>query len=212
MNNRITLGTTSISLKLFSVLVGGFLGILLLIHIVTRNSAQAPLSVPLVSGAESVALLAEPLAFTGSKSVSSKSIQLPEGALSAKDMLKVTYNLHGVCLLDGPSSTISLIVPDANPSSVSLSRYGQNCLNGKQSIDIPFSQFANLANQEKTSAIRFTFWYPTRYTIDILRVVTYNSGGAVLGLSSDIPKEPVRKSFPRITPLRPSPYAASSRE
>jgi len=161
-----------------------------------------------VKSASSIQLLSKVWHLTGNKIVSEATQTLPKHILDGKNTFKITYDLHGLCVSPGQASAIELIGANKKVYSISFSDYGQNCENGQQTIDVPLSSFIGLDAQQPVEQIRATFWYPTFYSVDITNIVAYNSGSAVLGISTDQKVRPSPKKFPHITPIRPSPYAA----
>ena len=80
--------------------------------------------------------------------------------------ITVTYDLHGLCARDGDASAV---IWDQNGwRYVSLSNYGQNCLDGEQTVDIALSDFPNLdTNADLTGKLHARFWNETSFTVDI---------------------------------------------
>jgi len=145
---------------------------------------------------------------TGTKSISERTNPVASKILSNKNTLRVTYNLHGLCVLEGNASSLSFIEKDTNKKySVSLSDYGKNCSNSLQTVDIPLSHF-EFPKDTKVKSIIASFWYPTQYEVDIQSAILYKSDDVVLGESTK--KENVKKTFPNITPIREFPYAKES--
>src|SRR5204862_4673442 len=96
-----------------------------------------------------------------------------------KNMLQITYDLHGLCLLPGDASAI-ILQTNRQKSSVSLSRYGKNCYDGEQTVQIPLHDFSGFIPSQGSLAIKTSFWYPTEYAIDVKHILAYNNQ-AVLG-------------------------------
>lgn len=144
----------------------------------------------------------------GTKSISELSNLVSPKILSDKNMLRVTYNLHGLCVLDGNASSLSFIDKETKKKySVSLSDYGKNCTDGLQTIDIPLSHF-EFPKDARVESVIASFWYPTQYEVDIQSAILFKSDTVVLGESTK--KENVKKTFPNITPIRQFPYAKTS--
>jgi hypothetical protein len=100
--------------------------------------------------------------------------------LAGKDMMRITYNLHGLTALNGLRSNISFEQDDAE-KYISLSDYGQNGLNGWQTIEVPLKQF----DYDNTQGIGdgeiwVHFWYGSAYHVEISSIVVYSTGGSEL--------------------------------
>lgn len=148
---------------------------------------------------------------SGSKSIASQSQILPYNALKDKNMLNISYNLHGLCVMSGDASSITIIPKEGNKKySISFAEYGQNCHDGEQTIEIPLSNFEGLNPDQQIQSIEARFWYPTYYNVEIKNAVAYHADTAVLGASTPQRKTPHNKTFPNISPIRPFPYAATN--
>ena len=113
--------------------------------------------------------------------------------------------------MSGDASSLTIIPKDSEKKySISFAEYGQNCLDGLQTIEIPLSSFEGLNPDQQIQAITARFWYPTYYNVEIKNAVAYHANTAVLGASTPQRKTPHNKTFPNISPIRPFPYAATS--
>ena len=147
----------------------------------------------------------------GSKSIDTKSQILSSHVLRGKNMLNITYNLHGLCVMNGKASSITIYPKNSNNKySISFAEYGQNCYDGEQTVEIPLSNFEGLNPNQKVQSIEAQFWYPTYYNVEIKSAIAYHAKTAVLGASIPPRKTPLHKTFPNISPIRPFPYAATS--
>ena len=104
--------------------------------------------------------------------------------LQGKDVLRVTYDLHGLMAQEGTGKNNSAIVfNQPNWYGVSLVNYGTNGLNGEQTVDIPISAFLELPDPgqnivggrqldltEPVSSIRARFWHQDHFTVDITAI------------------------------------------
>lgn len=93
------------------------------------------------------------------------------GNMSTKSGLRITYNLHGTCFGGG---TASAIIFDQNGwKYISLSNYGQNCLNGSQTVTIPLSawQAVGLNLSQNVGTFHVRFWHGSAFTVDITSAV-----------------------------------------
>jgi murein DD-endopeptidase MepM/ murein hydrolase activator NlpD/lipopolysaccharide export system protein LptA len=93
--------------------------------------------------------------------------------LQGKDTLRVTYDLHGLTALPGDASAI--IFDQSGWRYISLSDYGQNGLDGIQTVDIPLSDFPGLDLNTSVGLLHTRFWYSTIFDVDIISIVAYNS-------------------------------------
>jgi hypothetical protein len=190
---------------IIGAVIGGVFLTLLGYFLVHKTHPANPIQSGTISGAQSETLLLSPWTLNGSKTLSEASADIPVGAMDGKNALKVTYDLEGICALDGISSAISLVQHESSKkASVSLSDYGKNCQAGEQTVEIPLAHFRDIDWSKPVDEITGTFWYPTQYTIKITQIVAFNSGN-ILGISNE-DKKKEHKTFPDITPIRPFPY------
>lgn len=94
-------------------------------------------------------------------------------ALQNKSTLKLTYDLHGLCILPGDASAVIINQPEGAWHYVSLSDYGKNCYNGVQSADIPLAAFPGLDLSQPVGVFHIRIWYPQPLTIDITSVKVF---------------------------------------
>lgn len=90
---------------------------------------------------------------------------IPANALNGKVSMTITYNLHGTCILNGDASAI--IFDQPGWKYISLSQYGQNCLDGSQEVTIPLSAWPNLDTNANVGTFHTRFWKTGAYTIDV---------------------------------------------
>ena len=86
-------------------------------------------------------------------------------------MVRITYDLHGLNALPGDASAI--IFDQGGWQYISLSDYGQNGLNGSQTVDIPLADFMNLDLGQPVEGLHTRFWYSTAFTVDITSIVAH---------------------------------------
>lgn len=131
------------------------------------GGAVAKLSYAVVpaTGAE---LLTAPWNLTGNNGASEKYQSINSNSLSGKTKIRVTYNLHGLTAMGGDASAI--IFDQNGWKYVSLSSYGQNGLNGSQTVDIPLSAFTGLDLTQPVGTLHTRFWYSSAFTVDITSV------------------------------------------
>lgn len=95
----------------------------------------------------------------------------------SKDMMRITYNLHGLTALNGLRSNISFDQDD-DEQYISLSDYGQNGYNGWQTIEVPLKQFGfDNTRVIDDGEIWVHFWYGSAYQVEISSIVVYSTGG-----------------------------------
>ncbi|HSW97430.1 MAG TPA: hypothetical protein VLF89_06405 [Candidatus Saccharimonadales bacterium] len=128
-----------------------------------------------VKGEAGISLVTQPWHIEGNKTFSVKSISLDTEAFSRKDTLLLTYNLHGLCMLGDTASEVILIDNAGTLHGVSLTKYGKNCFNGEQTINIPLTRFSVSGSNMKFTKLEFSFWYPTEYAVDITKMIAYSS-------------------------------------
>lgn len=104
--------------------------------------------------------------------------------LKNMDVVRVTYNLHGLIAQEGDRKNDSVIVfNQPNWFGVSLSNYGENGLDGIQSVDIPIIDFMELPDPERgilggrhldltepISSIRARFWHRDYFLVEIIEI------------------------------------------
>ncbi len=104
----------------------------------------------------------------GNKSVADYAVTIFPANFENKNSLTLTYDLHGLCLLGGRASTIYFERPKTEEIyEVSLSKYGQNCYDGLQTVHIPFQDFGDPEKIKQTTRFRLAFWYQAQYRIEI---------------------------------------------
>lgn len=96
-----------------------------------------------------------------------------QNALQGMDTIRVTYNMHGLCALGGDAS--ALIFDQSGWQYASLSDYGQNCLDGIQTVEIPISHFGNLNPNASVGTMHTRFWNSTGFTVEIFSIVAFDS-------------------------------------
>lgn len=146
-------------------------------------------------------LILNTLHVAGNKKLIENHISVPPYALKDKNVLRLTYDLHGLCLLQGEASAIMFEQGLFDTRhSVSLSDYGKNCYDGEQTVDIPLDHFVGLDMSRPITKFITKFWYPTVYFIDIKSAFAYNTKSAILGKSSTGRKNPNKKITSVSTP------------
>lgn len=120
-----------------------------------------------------VELLPQPWYLVGSNGASEKYQSINALSLQGNDTLRITYDLHGLNVLCGDASAI--IFDQNGWQYISLCNYGQNGLNGIQTVDIPLSAFTGLNPNAPVGTLHTRFWYSTTFSVDILSVKVFNS-------------------------------------
>jgi len=106
--------------------------------------------------------------------------------LKSKDILQVTYDLHGLMAQDGSGMNDSAIVftqPFWYGISLANPKYGQNGLDGEQTVQISLRDFVELPNSYEgieggapldlnapVSSIRARFWHAGHFMVDITSI------------------------------------------
>jgi hypothetical protein len=98
-------------------------------------------------------------------------------ALKGNTNLRITYNLKGICLLDGDASAIIFdqLINKTWWQYISLSKYGKNCLNGEQTVDIPLFNFKDLDITQQVGTFHVRIWHSKPYSIDITSASLYSN-------------------------------------
>ncbi len=139
------------------------------------SQTPTPTSTP-APGINGVELLSAPWHLEGNNGSAELYDGFPYGALQGKNMLRITYNLHGLQALGNDASAI--IFDQNGWKYISLSNYGQNGLDGVQTVDIPLSAFTGLDTNASVNSIHTRFWYGSAFVVDITSIVAYTSGGS----------------------------------
>ena len=117
-------------------------------------------------------LLPNPWTLTANNGSAEKYQAINANALVGMDSIKLTYNLHGACLVGGDASAIIFDQPLGGLwRYISLSNYGKNCFDGEQIISIPLSNFPGLDVQKPVGTFHVRFWNSKLFNIDLTQVV-----------------------------------------
>jgi hypothetical protein len=91
--------------------------------------------------------------------------------LRDKLFIRVTYDLHGLTALPGDASAIIFDQPvNQGWHFISLSDYGQNGMDGQQTVDIPLADFSGLNLNEAVGTLHTRFWSEDNYVVDIVSI------------------------------------------
>ena len=152
----------------------------------TPIPASASNSCSEVNGVE---LLSKPWHLEGDNSSSEQYQQIDPNALKGKNKLLITYNLHGLTIREGDRKDESAIIFDQpHWFVISLANYGQNGLDGEQTIEVPLSDFIGLPDEPSGTAggtllnldqpvnmLHARFWNSSHFVIDIMSVCVFSS-------------------------------------
>jgi PKD repeat protein len=130
-----------------------------------------PTYTPTPAGA--VELLAQPWHLVGNNGAAEAYQDIDPYVLLGRDMLRITYDLHGLTALGGDASAI--IFDQNGWQYISLSNYGQNGLDGEQVIDVPLSDFSGLDPNTAVGTLHTRFWYNGSFVVDITSIIAYSS-------------------------------------
>lgn len=145
----------------------------------TNTSTPTATPTP-TSGVNGVELLTSPWHLTGKNGAAEAYQSIAPNVLQGKNTLRITYNLHGLQALGGDASAI--IFDQNGWQYISLSNYGQNGLNGVQTVEIPLSAFPGLNLNATVGTLHTRFWYSKSFIVDITSIVAYTK---VVGASVD---------------------------
>lgn len=132
-----------------------------------------PTATPSPSPTGGIELLPSPWHLVGNNGAAELYQSVDPNILSGMNMVRITYNLHGLQALGGDASAI---ICDQNGwNYISLSDYGQNGLDGEQTVDIPLANFGIDLSQPVDGTIHVRFWYGDSFTVDITSIVVYHA-------------------------------------
>lgn len=163
----------------------------------TPTATRTPIFTPApTSVANGIELLSSPWHLVGNNGAAEAYQGIASTVLQGKNMLRITYDLHGLVALGGDASAI--IFDQNGWRFISLSNYGQNGRNGQQTVDIPLSAFPGLNPNASVGTLHTRFWYGGPFVVDIYSIVAYNSGG---GTATPV-QTPTRTPTPTNTPTK----------
>jgi len=159
--------------------------------------------------AGSTELLTKPWVLSANSGASQRYQLIDSNALKGNTNLRITYNLKGTCLLDGDASAIIFDQPiNRTWRYISLSKYGKNCYDSEQSVDIPLSDFKDLDRSLQVGTFHVRIWQSKSYSIDITSASLYNN---ILTPTVTLIPTPTPRPISSPTPTPPpSPLIASS--
>ncbi len=164
-----------------------------------------------VARSGSTSLLPQPVRLEGNKEIARFTLPIPDESVRRKETLKVTYDLQGLCVREGAAASMTLRHMNTLVRRIPFASAGKNCHQGLQSVDIPLESLSDMITNDAPVALDISVWYPTAFSVEILSIVSYNAGSAVLGISIPEASPPIRKTFDHIQPIRPEPFATSNR-
>jgi murein DD-endopeptidase MepM/ murein hydrolase activator NlpD len=118
-----------------------------------------------------VELLTAPWNLSGNNGASEEYETIPAGVLAGKTTMRITYDLHGMNAIGGDASAI--IFDQNGWKYISLANYGQNGLNGVQTVDIPLSAFTGLNLTTGSTSLHTRFWYGSSFAVDITSIKVF---------------------------------------
>lgn len=145
-----------------------FLGSFIFLLVIAMSGLS--LKVTQARADNSYAILNSPWKISADSGAVEKYQSVDPSALLGKNVLRIAYNLHGLCLLSGDASAIIFDQPLGVWHYVSLSNYGKNCFDGNQTVDIPLSDFGGLNTSVSTNLFHVRFWYDKQFALDISTV------------------------------------------
>jgi hypothetical protein len=139
----------------------------------TATPTNAPTPTPALPGG--VELLTDgPMHLEGNNGDNQAYQEIPPTVLGNKTHIRVRYNLHGLTALGNDASAL-IFDQGGDWRFVSLAKYGQNGLDGVQTVDIPLSHFPGLNPNAPVGTFHTRFWYNEPFTVDILSAIVYTS-------------------------------------
>jgi hypothetical protein len=152
-------------------------------------------------------LLSSPWTLSASSGAKEAYQNVSPQVLYGQEKLTLSYNLHGLCVLRGDASAI--IFDQNGWKYISLADYGQNCLDGGQTVEIPLSAFRDIDNGSAldtkvplTGPFHVRIWNDKNFTVDITQ--------ATLGSSSQPSITPVSVTPTPVPTAAPSPAPTST--
>lgn len=130
-----------------------------------------------VQAVASMELLSSTWTLSGNNGAAEKAIGI--GKILNGDFLQLTYNLHGLKLLDKDASAIIFEQPNGTWHFVSLSNYGKNGYDGVQTVNIPLSDFPGLDLSKPVSDFHIRIWSSGGFSVDFSSALISNSSAAL---------------------------------
>jgi len=128
--------------------------------------------------------------------------------LKGNNALRLIYDLRGTCLLEGDASAIIFDQPiNKTWRYIQLSRFGKNCFNGEQFIDVPLSSFSGLDTLRQVGTFHARIWHRTPYSIEIKSAVLFSTNPVIAPLQFTLAYTPVpiQTLFPTHPPTPTTP-------
>jgi len=139
-----------------------------------------------VKGSE---LLSEPWRLEGDNSGEEQYQEVEPNILQGNDTLLITYDLHGLTIHEGDRKDESAIIFDQpHWFVISLANYGQNGLDGQQTVFVPLSDFIGLPDEpsgtpggtllnldQPVDMLHARFWSGSHFVIDITSICVFKS-------------------------------------
>jgi hypothetical protein len=147
--------------------------------------------------AQELSLLLKPWRLSAANGAAEAYQAVEPAILTGKQALRLTYNTHGTCLLDGDAS--ALIFDQNGWKYVPLANYGKHCYQGVQTVVIPLIDFLDINSGERldvnkplTGYFHVRFWDRNQFMVDIHEAVLLSekseaSSDLITGLAFDEP-------------------------
>jgi hypothetical protein len=132
---------------------------------------------PPPSGTE---LLTSPWHLTGNNGDAQGDQSVNANALIGFDTVKVTFDLHGPSFGNGDDEASIVFIQDNDWRAANVIPYGQNGLNGPQTVIIPLSAFHKVGNASiildltrSIQGMHCRFWNAGAFTVDVTSIFVY---------------------------------------
>lgn len=166
-----------------------------------------------IAKADEVGIITSPWSFSQNGGASEQYQNVDKNILIGKSKIKISYNLHGICLMNGDASAI--IFDQDGWKIISLSNFGENCKDGDQTVEISLSDFKDInsgqvldVSKPLTGVFHVRFWHEKSYSIDIKSVTLLSSLALQVNLESAY-VSPHQELTDHTTPAPTIPISAS---
>ncbi len=152
-----------------------------------------------VKGFAAVELLSEPWHFKARKELIFRDQQINPSDFRDKVSMRITYNLHGLCVLPkyGSGIIFNRGIKETE-TMVSFFDYGKNCFEGDQVVEISLADFQGYSADKGINRISASFWYSTFYDVEIksIQLLSAESSSKSLVLASKTERAPTKTPMP----------------
>jgi hypothetical protein len=136
-----------------------------------------------------IELLTKPWRLEGDNSSAEAEQKVATNILQGKTTLLITYDLHGLTTHEGERKDESAIIFDQpHWYVISLANYGQNGLDGAQTIEVPLSDFIGLPDapsntpggtplnlDQPVNMLHARFWSSSHFIVDVSSICAFSS-------------------------------------